>query len=309
MNRRSAVRFLLTAGAGSLVDPVNSQAEKDEYTIHTDVRLVLLDVSVTGRRGAPVAGLGKSNFEVLEDGKRRQITTFTKNDEPVTMGILVDESESMTPKRADVVTAALTLIHASNPADEIFVLNFNDTVKSGLPEGMLFSDDAQELRAALARESPRGKTALNDAVAAGLDQLGLGKRARKALVAISDGGDNASHRSRSDVIAMIESHIATIYTVGLYSPEDREIDPGFLRRIARVSGGHAYFPASAAETIPICRSIARDIRARYTIGFVPEAPVKGGNQLHHLEVRAYDAQHNRLNAHTRTSYRYDDHAQ
>jgi Ca-activated chloride channel family protein len=170
-----------------------------DFVIRSDVRLVLLDVSVKDREGGFTAGLSKDNFRVEENGDRQPITVFANNDIPVTVGILVDNSRSMAPKRAEVLSAATAFIEGSNPQDEIFVLNFNDTVRRGLPGSMLFSDDVTQLRAALSRGTPEGRTALNDAIVDivdGLQQLGHGKRDKKTLVIISDGGDNASHRTR-----------------------------------------------------------------------------------------------------------------
>src|SRR5207249_3860935 len=114
------------------------------------------------------------------------IEVFAANDIPATVGIIVDESYSMTPKRASVLAAAETFIKESNPQDEVFVLNFNDTVKRGLPESTPFSSDPEQLRNALQRGRPLGRTALNDAVVEGLQQLSMGKLDKKALVLISD---------------------------------------------------------------------------------------------------------------------------
>src|ERR1700733_13755303 len=131
MDRRSAVRTLMTAGAGSLFAPLfarpGGDQEQDELIIRSESRLVLLDVSVKNPTGGFVAGLSKENFTVFENGRPQSIVAFDHGDMPVTVGILVDESRSMAPKRASVLTAALSFIAESNPKDETFVLNFNDT--------------------------------------------------------------------------------------------------------------------------------------------------------------------------------------
>ena len=183
MNRRTAVRKLLAASAGSVVtrllagSPRDDRPEEDSgvFKLRSEVRLVLLDVSVKDSRGGLVSGLSKENFSVLENGRLQPITVFDRNDVPVTVGVLVDESRSMAPKRSEVLIAAETFIQESNRQDEIFVLNFNDQVVPGLPRDMLFSDDIQQLRSALHRGTPEGRTALNDAVVAGLRQLELGE--------------------------------------------------------------------------------------------------------------------------------------
>jgi Ca-activated chloride channel family protein len=313
MNRRSAVRTLMSAGAGSLFGSGlfagPPQDDQDGLIIHSETRLVLLDVSVrdvsgTHGDGHFVSGLSKENFSVFENGRPQQIAVFDHGDPPVTVGILVDESRSMSSKRAAVITAALTFISESNPQDEIFVLNFNDSVVPGLLSPMLFSDDIQELRAALFRGVSEGRTVLNDAVVAGLAQLELGKRDKKTLVLISDGGDNASRHTRREMLGRVESSIATIYTIGLFDEDDADRDPGILRQLAAISGGEAYFPASPAEMIPTCHRIARDIRSRYTLGYVPAAG-KSANDIRNIRVGASARGHAKLIARTRSSYRYD----
>jgi Ca-activated chloride channel family protein len=307
MNRRSAMRTLMTASAGSLLTPLFARPggdDQDDLIIRAESRLVLLDVSVKNPAGGFVSGLSKENFSVFENGRPQSILTFDHGDLPVTVGILVDESRSMGPKRAAVLTAALTFIGESNPKDEIFVLNFNDDVQSGLLSPMLFSDDIQELRAALFRGVSDGRTVLNDAVVAGLAQLELGTRDKKALVLISDGGDTASVHTRRQIIDRVERSAATIYTIGLFDAEDPDSDPGILRQLAGISGGEAYFPPTPDDTVPACRRIARDIRARYTLGYVP-AEGKPASNVRNIRVVASAPAHAKLIARTRSSYRYD----
>jgi Ca-activated chloride channel family protein len=309
MNRRSAMRTLISAGAGSLFSPClfagpGDGDDQEDLIIRAETRLVLLDVSVKTPAGGFVSGLSKENFTVVENGRPQPIMTFDDGDMPVTVGILVDESRSMAPKRPAVLTAALTFIGESNPKDEIFVLNFNDKVTPGLLSPTLFSDDIQELRLALFRGVSEGRTVLNDAVVAGLDQLNLGMRDKKALVLISDGGDNASTHTRRETIDRVERSTATIYTIGLFDVDDADRDPGILRQLAGISGGEAYFPPTPADTIPACRRIARDIRARYTLGYVPSAG-KSANNVRNIHVGASAPGHGKLIARTRSSYRYD----
>src|SRR5437016_5474360 len=162
MDRRMALRNIGMVGAGYFLPRFLSAPQAPrEFVIRSDVRLVALDVSVKDKTGSLVGGLTRDNFSVLENGIPQPITVFADNDLPVTVGILVDESRSMTPKRLEVVGAAEAFIAESNPKDEIFVLNFNDTVMPGLPEGMSFSGDPNQLRRALMRGVPEGKTAMN----------------------------------------------------------------------------------------------------------------------------------------------------
>ena len=308
MKRRTAIRRLLLTGAAIPFVPRlfggKPQEDQPGFTIHSDVRLVILDVSVKDRSGSFVPELTKENFHVFENGAPQTITVFGHEDLPVTVGLLIDESQSMGPKRNEVLAAAGTLIAESNPQDEIFVLNFNETVHKGLPGNQLFSSDIEQLRAALYRGVPMGRTALYDAVYDGLTQLQLGRRDKKALVLISDGGDNASHRRRQEVYDKLDRSLATVYAIGLYDPNDPDRSPGLLKRLSAVSGGQAFFPQNPAEMTNICRGIAKDIRTRYTVGYVP--PASNGGPLRHIRVTVTSPSHGGLVVRTRTQYRYEE---
>ena len=272
---------------------------------------MLLDVSVKDREGALVSGLAQDNFHVFENGRPQPLTVFDHDDLPVTLGILMDESRSMTPKRADVLGAAEAFIAESNHNDEIFVLNFNEKVMYGLPSSTPFSDDPAELHKALARALPEGRTALYDAVVEGLQHLERGKRAKKTLVLISDGGDNASKHTRKQTLDLVQRSIATIYTIGVFDAEDKDRDPGILKRLAQISGGESYFPQSSREMLPVCHRIARDIRARYTLGYLPPEDLAGHqaahqNALRHIEIHVSAPGYDKLITRTRESYVYEE---
>jgi len=305
MNRRAAIRNLMVAGAVSVLSrPLKAIAPEDQsgFVIRSDVRLVLLDVSVKDHDGGWVSGLSKDDFRVDENGARQDITVFANNDIPVTVGILVDNSRSMTPKRAEVLSAASTFIEESNSHDEIFVLNFNDTVRPGLPNGILFSDDIEQLRYALAKGFPEGRTALNDAIVDGLQQLQQGKRDKKALIVISDGGDNASAHHRREMLDAVEGSLATIYTIGLFDTDDPDRDPAILKKLSRLTGGVTYFPEGADDLTQACKNIAKDIRTRYTVGY---SPASNGGPLRRVRVRVSAPGRPGLVARTRLSYRYE----
>jgi VWFA-related protein len=307
MKRRTTILDIAIAGAVSFCvtrPAVWAVAEEPDLVIRSDVRLVLLDVSVKDQDGGFVPGLSVANFTVDENGKQQDIKVFANNDIPVTVGILVDNSRSMTAKRSEVLSSATAFIESSNPKDEIFVLNFNETVQRGLPKQILFSDDLQQLRKALSLGRPEGRTALNDAIIDGLQQLELGRRDKKSLVLISDGGDNASvHRSR-EMLAAVERSVATIYTIGLFDPEDPDGNPGILKKLAQTSGGQAFFPNDPEKLIGTCIGIAKDIRTRYTVGYQPLA--QNGGALRRIRIRVSAPGHPRLIARTRASYLYDD---
>lgn len=278
-----------------------TKTDSEDYTIRTTSRLVLLDVSVKDPRGGFVSGLTKDNFKVEEDGRLQEISQFADADIPVTVGILVDESGSMRPKRPEVITAALEFIGASNPQDEMFVINFNERARRGLPDIQPFSDQINELRAALWQGVPEGRTALYDAIEMALHQLQMGRRDKKTLVIISDGGDNVSTHTQAEVMQDVLRSLATIYAVGIFDEDDPERNPAVLEKLAHVSGGGVYFPKRLDQVVPICKQIAKDIRTRYTIGYIPSAE---GKPVRHIKVSASAPDHSKLIVRTRTSYMY-----
>ncbi len=304
----SIVAFAFRRGQDSAPAPAseakaNIPSDK-EFTIRSDVRLVLLDVSVKDSKGALVSGLKQDDFTVLEDGQPQKITQFANQDIPVTVGVVVDESGSMRPKRAETITAALTFITSSNPQDEVFVINFNDKVYHGLPDTVLFSDNINLLRNALMVTQPEGRTALYDAIFASLHQLDMGRMGKKTLVVISDGGDNISTHTRKEVQAKVDQSLATIYTVGIFDDDDPDRNPDVLKWIAGVSGGVAYFPRQLEGIVPVCKQIAKDIRSRYTIGYIPPEG-KAGVLRHVKVVVAQSPDRGKLSARTRTQYIYN----
>jgi VWFA-related protein len=272
-----------------------------EFRISTDVELVLLDVSVKDPKGGYVSGLTKADFQIRENGAPQKITEFASTDMPVTVGLVFDDSGSMRSKRPDVITAGLVFVSASNPQDQIFVINFNDKVRPGLPEAVPFSDNINLLRTALSRDPAQGQTALYDAVAFALRHLESGRRDKKTLIIVSDGGDNVSSHSLKELMQLVQESRATIYTVGIFEPDDPDRNPQVLERIARVSGGESFVPDQLDKVVPICKQIAKDIRNRYTIGYIPD---HGNNKtaLRKIHVVAMVADRGKLVVRTRTSY-------
>jgi Ca-activated chloride channel family protein len=306
MTRRRVVRLVVTSvivctvafGWQQPVTPAKSDAGEN-YVIRTTSRLVLLDVSVKDPQGGFVTGLTQDNFRIYENGKPQTISQFANADIPVAVGIVVDESGSMRPKRPEVITAALAFIQASNPQDEMFVVNFNERARRGLPDIMPFSDNVAQLRAALWRGAPEGRTALYDAIELSLHQLELGRRDKKTLVVISDGGDNVSKHNLDYVMHDVLQSLTTIYTIGIFDDDDPEKNPGVLEKLAHVSGGGVYFPKQLDEILSICEQIAKDIRTRYTIGYIPQAE---GKPVRHIKVLATGPNNAKLVVRTRTGY-------
>jgi len=261
---------LLLVGALSVWAAQQKSAETKgrDYTLSVDVDLVVFNATALDSKGRPVKGLSKDNFRLFEDDREQQIKFVRPEDVPATVGLVIDNSGSMRQKKSDVIEAALAFVESSNPQDEIFIVNFNERVSMGLPEGLLFTNDVDQLRNALARIHTDGKTALYDAIGVALKHLDSGTYQRKALVVLSDGGDNASASTLSDVLKMSEQSSATIYAVGIFGPDDKDKNPKVLRQLAQLSGGETYLPQRLDELNDIWRRIAGGIRNQYIIGYV-----------------------------------------
>jgi Ca-activated chloride channel family protein len=238
-------------------------------TISVESALVALPVRVTDANGNVVPGLTQEAFSVFEDGRLQKLTLFQQEDAPVTVGLVVDHSRSMGPKLPEVAAAVSAFAHSSNSQDEMFVVDFNDDVWLQMLGGRPFTNDPRELEKAVAIVSARGRTALYDAVAEGLNHLRFGHCEKKALIIVSDGGDNASHQKFSQVLALAQQSQVVIYSIVLQG-DGQEENPGVLRRLSKSTGGIAYFPRSAETIASISALIARDLRDQYTLGFAPE---------------------------------------
>ena len=233
----------VTAGEVSASPPNHT----DDYKISVNVGLVVLPVTVTDRKGVFVPDLSQRDFRVYETGRLQQITSFQPEDVPVTVGLVVDNSGSMGPKRPAVIAASLAFVRSSNSQDQMFVVNFNQTVTLGLPESIPFTSDQQQLREALSKNPTSGNTALYDAIAAALQHLKAGTGDRKALIVVTDGGDNASQIKVPDTPKMAETPNSIIYTIGIFDQSDSNEKPDVLRRLSKLTGGQAYFPGSISE--------------------------------------------------------------
>jgi Ca-activated chloride channel family protein len=261
--------------------------------------LVVLPVTVTDKRGAFVPDLPRDRFAVYDNGRRQDVALFTSEDTPVTVGLVLDNSGSMRGKLGEVVAAALAFARASNPDDELFTLEFSDDVKDALPGRRLFANDVTELQIALTALVPAGRTALYDALVAGLDRVREGTRARRVLVLISDGGDNASAATLREVLARARASNVTIYTIGVFEPDDPDTNARVLKSIAETTGGERFLPQSAGPLLSDCQRIAREIRSGYTIGYAP--PDRDGT-FHRVRVQVDAADGRKLNVRTRPGY-------
>ena len=269
------ILFLLV-GISTLWAGPSQVVPEAPYTISLNVDLVLLDVSVVDHDGKFVADLEAENFKIYEDDRPEKIAFFLKKDVPVTVGLAIDNSGSMHGKRAGIIAAAMSFVEASNPHDEIFVVHFNEQVRLGLSPPDLFTNDPIQVRGALLRMISSGQTALYDAMWQAIEHFGKAKHNRKALLVVSDGGDNASQHGLKETLQLVHSSHVVVYTISLYDPSNRDEKPRVLRRLSKASGGESFFPKQLEEVGPICRSIATDIRNQYLLAYRPSNTKRDG---------------------------------
>jgi Ca-activated chloride channel family protein len=238
-------------------------------SVHTE--LVAVPVTVTDAQGHRVDGLSQENFRVSEDGRPQPIAVFHPGDAPITLGLVVDRSQSMRAKHAALLAAVSALLRTSRPDDELFGVTFNDRVSLAPADGEPFTNDPKGLETSLAAVRAEGQTALYDAVAEGLQRLQAGHTGKRALVVVSDGGDNASRQTYDRILSLARKSDAVIYTLGLLgtSAAEEEEDAGLVLRLCRDTGGIAFFPRTVEEIDTMAAQIAGDIRQQYTLGFVP----------------------------------------
>ncbi len=287
--------------AGPQSSPASGGVDESPYRISVDVHLVALQATVHDRQGRFVSDLSERDFEVYEDGARQNIQLFRHEDVPVTVGLVVDHSGSMRTKLTEVAAATRTFVKSSNPEDQMFVVNFNEKVSLGLPAAIRYTGSSNELERAIWRAPAAGMTALYDAVVEGLQGMREGQRDRKALVVISDGGDNASKTSLDQVLNLAEKSSAIIYTIGIFDEDDPDRNTRALTHLARATGGEAFFPGKLSEVVEICESIARDIRNQYTIGYV-STNTKRTDSYRAIHVVARAKDHGKLSVRTRSGY-------
>jgi len=254
-------------------------------------------------RSDAVPGLPQGAFTVFEDDKRQEISFFNAGDVPVTVGLVIDNSTSMMTERELVTAGTSAFAQSSHPEDEMFAIVFNEHVRRGLPDTVQFTTNRTLLQASMQRFPAGGKTALYDAVIEGLDHLDRGSYQKHVLVVLSDGGDNASRHTEQEMLDRVAMSNAIVYTVvdpDVFTPG--EGDRGVLRRLAKLSGGVAYFPKNSRDVVKDFEEIAGNIRRGYSIGYVPPAAQHVHNQTHRVKVLVRAAGRNDLSVRVRREY-------
>ena len=279
------IAYLVTAAlsaSGLWAQDVRSNIQREELVFRADTREVVLHVTVVDKRDQLVTDLSQANFRILENGQPVDIKFFRQEDVPVSIGILVDNSGSMRDQRLRVNAAALEFVKASNPEDEMFIVNFNDEAYRDTD----FTNDHSRIQDALQRIDSRGGTALYDAVRASLDYLNeKAHNEKRVLLLISDGEDNASKAELEVLVRELQemgSSQTQIYAIGLLTEEEKRSAKRAERAIkylTRATGGPSYFPATVDEVTSLMRQIAADIRNQYTIAYTPAAVGAGFREI------------------------------
>ena len=276
------------ANASTNIPNVNKgKGGNDEYVFRKDVEEVTLYATVMDAHNRPVTDLGQNAFAVYEDNQPQTITSFRREDVPISLGLLIDNSGSMLDKRPRVNLAALNLVRASNSKDEVFLVNFND--QPYLDQD--FTSNVDKLKEALQKVEARGGTALYDAVIASSDHLSKeGRREKKAIVVITDGEDDASTKSLEEAVRAVQAEQGpTVYTIGILGDDtDRERKRArrALERLAFETGGMAFFPKDLDEVDQVSNEVAKDIRNQYSIGYKPSRPqTQGGFRTVRVEAK------------------------
>ncbi len=295
---RAPALFIALTAFGQEKPAVPPAAEDAGVVFRADTRLVVCHTTVVDKNGHLVTDLPESAFSIAENDAVQVIKAFKREDVPVSLGLIIDNSGSMREKRAKVAAAALGLVKASNQDDEVFVVNFNDDAYLDLPHGKDFTNDITEMEEALSHLDARGGTAMRDAIRMSIDHVKQkGHRDKKVLVVVTDGNDNSSVISLENLVKASQQSEVLIYAVGLLSEEDRREAvraKRALEELATATGGETFFPKDLSEVDRIAADVARDIRSQYTIEYSPSNTAMDGsyrrirvavNAPGHLSVR------------------------
>jgi Ca-activated chloride channel homolog len=291
-----------TSKTGSSSSSELQKGQNGMYILHADVDEVLLNCTVIDEHGRTVTDLTRDDFHIWEDGVPQTTTAMQHQDQPVSMGILVDNSGSMRDKRAAARAAAYNLLRESNPEDAAFVVNFSD--RAFLDQG--FTTDRVALNRGLSRYDSSGATALYDAIAASADELAKHTEFRKqVLLIITDGADNASRLDLAQAIRRVQDLGGpVVYSIGLLFDAERDEATrarDALDRLAEETGGVAYFPRSLDDVNSVAAEVARDIRNQYIVAYHSTKPASlGGYRTVRVEANAPN--HGRLIVRTRRGY-------
>ncbi len=267
----------MPAGPEKKPSTLNAQIIHRGKPLKTSTDLVLVNATVTDPYGRLVTGLEQDNFRVFEDGVEQEVLTFSSEDVPISVGVIFDKSGSMSDKIEKSRLAAVQFFRTSNPQDEFFLVNFNDRAHLITP----FTTSVDELQNRLMFTAAHGMTALFDGIYLGLSQMRRAHNTRKALLIISDGGDNHSRYTETDIRRYVQEADVEIYAIGLYepdggpTPEERE-GPALLETLTRMTGGRTFAVHNLDELPDIATKISMELRNQYVIGYKPSDHAHNG---------------------------------
>ena len=254
------------------------QVEVDQKPVfRTGTSRVVLHATVLAGKSDVVANLPQEAFKVFEDGVEQEIELFASQEVPVAAGLIIDNSSSMVPRQGMVRAGVSSFADSGRESDEMFTVLFNEHVRFGLPGGLAFTRSPAQLMATFAARGPGGMTALHDAVIDGLAHLASARNQKRALVVLTDGDDNASTQSQSNMLYRASQSSAVIYTIWTGNLLPDEGNPRLLRRLAERSGGVAFTPRSEHEVVKAFAEIAGNIRRGYTISYAPKNSANDGS--------------------------------
>jgi VWFA-related protein len=299
-SRFYALFWLLSSVCSAQTVPSTSLAGDQQPRFSTSVQMVVLQTTVLTSNGSFARGLRQRNFTVYEDTHPQNLTLFNHNDSPVAIGLVVDNSGSMRRKHTAVLAAARAFARNSNPQDQLFVVSFNEKVTLGLGS-QSFSANSRELDRALPQTVGGGQTALYDALETALAHIRQFKQDKKALILISDGGDNASSHTLAQIIDDATNSDVVIYTIGLFGKDEDLTSPEFMKRISEVTGGETFLPKRPSQAANSCKRIAQTIRSEYTLGYSP-SNVEPSSKFRAVQVSVATRNKVKLFARTRLGY-------
>jgi len=284
--------------SGSGITEAPTSDDQGRFVFKKQVQEVVLHATVVDASGRLVTSLDRNAFSIYQNGRPEAITSFRREDVPVAIGIVVDNSGSMRDKRAKVNQAVMNLIQASNPQDAVFIVNFGQTPYLDQD----FTSNVSLLQAALRQTSSRGSTALYDAVVASNVHLRNNPSLeKKVLLVITDGEDNMSRETLQDAMRKLQSSKgATLYAIGITDQGMSHAGREALQELAASTGGVAFFPDSLDQVDEITRTIAHDIRSQYTLAYNPGGSIGTGYQA--IRVEAKGPERTRLTVRTRNGY-------
>lgn len=271
--------------------------------IHSNVDLVTVPVTITDNLNRPVVGLDQDNFQLFEDKKRQEIKNFSNEDTPVSIGLIVDMSGSMSNKIDKTREAIRQFCEAANPKDEFFMITFADSPQLAAD----FTNQPDDVENNLLLTQAKGRTSLLDAIYMGLRKMRDARYPRRALLILSDGGDNHSRYSERDVKGAVKEADVLLYSVGTFdryvTTEEERLGPELLRSVTEVTGGKAYTITNIADLPSVTRAIGVQLRHQYVLSYRPEAKLQKGKWYKiNVRLRLPKGLHTLLRVNTRTGY-------